>query len=217
VLIAVNLVKDSLYSALQNQQITFCGAVEHDEEYRYQMASEERVSKPGQRGQMIAFWRMREGYSIITISTLWFTRSPAALRRGGSRARARRESIIRSSRRRGRTGENTDSARDYPTAGIQETQGADAERNEARGPRDVTARRTMKGEKGNGKRKTMKAESRTRCARPCRRSQSRLARRQKTLMKSGIFEGTDRRCPRCGSIRTERLSGLLKCRGSIYH
>ncbi len=31
------------------------------------------------------------------------------------------------------------------------------------------------------------------------------------------IEGTDRRCPRCGSIRTERLSGLLKCRGSIYH
>lgn len=29
--------------------------------------------------------------------------------------------------------------------------------------------------------------------------------------------GTDSRCPRCGSIRTERLSGLLKCKGASYH
>ncbi len=29
--------------------------------------------------------------------------------------------------------------------------------------------------------------------------------------------GTDCRCPRCRSIRTERLSGLLKCHGALYH
>ena len=63
VLIAVNLVKDALYAALQNQQITFCDAVERDEEYRYQMAAEERVSKPGQRGQTVSFWRVREGFT----------------------------------------------------------------------------------------------------------------------------------------------------------
>lgn len=31
------------------------------------------------------------------------------------------------------------------------------------------------------------------------------------------IEGTDCRCPRCRSIRTERLSGLLKCHGALYH